>query len=496
MRLLERVKGVTEMVDNGLRVSFGSLRRTFWPVSALSVSRVNIQKTRNLYRNSDAATNLGSGFVRRIINAVPEYMSLPYVATGSEETDELLNHCIHQFWPVQLTEMVRDACRDTKVIARLRRGDINTNPLLSDEEVRSCYIEVIPPEQVEIFYRTDDKTVIDRALVTHIIEEIVENGDMRQGKLRTKQHVIIEQITATDYTYWDQTEGKDRPDLNQRNDWGFVPLVEVFNEWDAYLESGQSDLESSFVFIKAFHDVLYQTLLAHKHHSIPKATFQVNDVGTFLANNFPEAFEKDELGRPIMGTFNGKVSWKGTEILFFQPEEGAKFLEATSVLGDSKTLLDFLLDCISMSSETPKFVLMHDVGAVDHQEALAWAKKIQRKRLNFTPYFQMLCKMCLAVNKLEPVLVPLTWPEIDPESWVTESQSLQQVVMSLELAAERELISDTTAREYLRKFIPNMKSPTQEATDAKSNIKLAAPPNSPDGRAASGSTQPNGGAGE
>jgi hypothetical protein len=225
-------------------------------------------------------------------------------------------------------------------------------------------------------------------LLLTYIEEIVENGDMRQGKLRTKQHVIIEQITDNDYTYWDQTEGKDRQDLNQSNEWGFVPLVEVFNEWDAYLESGQSDLESSFVFIKAFHDVLYQTLLAHKHHSIPKATFQVNDVGTFLANNFPEAFEKDELGRPIMGTFNGKVSWKGTEILFFQPEEGAKFLEATSVLGDSKTLLDFLLDCISMSSETPKFVLMHDVGAVDHQEALAWAKKIQRKRLNFTPYFR------------------------------------------------------------------------------------------------------------
>jgi hypothetical protein len=215
----------------------------------------------------------------------------------------------------------------------------------------------------------------------------------------------------------------------------------------------------------------------------------VQDVQNFLVNNFPESFEMDTSGNPIPGSFNGTVSWKGTEILFFQPEEDAAFLEARSVLGDSKTLMEFLIDCIVISSETPRWVFLLDVGAADRTEMLAFVNKLSRKRANFTRPIQELCKMILAVNGSEVVLPKFMWEDIDPQQIVNKAAALQQVTMSLELVAERQLVSDTTAREYLRRFVPNMKSPEQEAEDAKSNLTLAVPDpavsNSPSGRAPS-----------
>jgi hypothetical protein len=102
--------------------------------------------------------------------------------------------------------------------------------------------------------------------------------------------------------------------------------------------------ESALPFIMAFHDVMGQTLDAHKAHSIPKAKFRVHDMMSFIASNWPDAFDRDENGQPIMDTFNGNISWKGTEILFMDAEEDVDFLQAQSNIGDSKTLLDFLLD--------------------------------------------------------------------------------------------------------------------------------------------------------
>jgi hypothetical protein len=133
----------------------------------------------------------------------------------------------------------------------------------------------------------------------------------------------------------------------------------MHNEYDSSIHGGQSDFQSALPFIMAFHDVMSQTLVAHKAHSIPKVKFVVNDMVSFIANNWPDAFELDEGGQPILNTFSGNITWKGTEMLFFSPEENAEFLEVKSALGDSATLMDFLLTCIEITSETPKTLLMN-----------------------------------------------------------------------------------------------------------------------------------------
>jgi hypothetical protein len=82
-----------------------------------------------------------------------------------------------------------------------------------------------------------------------------------------------------------------------------------------------------------------------------------------------------------------------------QPEEDIDFIEATSVLGDSKTLLEFLIECICIAAEVPKWAVMKVETSNDkNAEARPFEKKIERKRRNFAPFVQMMCKMALVAT--------------------------------------------------------------------------------------------------
>lgn len=459
-----------------LRALGRGFRKTFWPAGPnLADTKIRYEQTRKLYRNDDPRINLGSGTVRRIVNSRMDFIGLPNSALGDEIVDEFLDSCIHTYWAPILLQMIRDATRDADTVIRIRRHSTD-NKLVSPEEWEACYLEIVPPESVSIIYRQGgDKNEIEKAYVRHETDEEIEEvqTDGRAIKLpQVRRKVIIEEITTDRYRYFDQTEGRWREDLESTNPWGFVPLREIHNEFDAALEGGQSDLEAPMPFIAALHDVFAQTLVAHKAHSIPKAKFKVNNLTQFLANNFPESFEQDSNGNPDPNTFNGQVNWKGTEILFFEGEEDADYLQAESVLGDSATLLDFIIGCIAIASETPRSVLLATKESGDTEEFVPFAKAINRKRAFFTEDIQEICKMVLAINLMVPVKVPLAWDEMTAEDALKRAQALQQEVMSLEVLATREVISDRTARAHLKPLIPSMKSNTEEAKDAESNKEL------------------------
>ena len=467
----------------GLRQAWQGLRRTFWPGRPVyDNSKVNYEIARQLYRNDGNETNLGAGFCRPIIDLTVEFMGMPRSASGEIDFDDFLNECIETYWTDSLQQMVRNACRDSHTIVRVRRKDVAENPLVTEEEAEHCFLEIYEPERVAIYYDEQDADIIDRAYITHTIEFIEDTEEDRLARglrnasilPRVSEHTIIEEITREEFRYYDETEGEYLDEWGSPNTWGFVPLREVFNEFDSALSGGQSDLEGPYPFVRAFHDVLGQALAAHKYHSIPKVQLKINEIQTFLMNNFPDSFNVDENGNPIPGTFNGQVSWKGLEILFFQAEEGgASFLEAQSVLGDSKTLLEFLLDCISISAETPEWAFMRVEGAGTGRETsqlLPFLKKIERKRFNFAQDIQHICKMALKISGLQPVTVKLAWEEITPDDMVTRMQALQQMFMALELALSRHLISDRTAQETIRPFLPAMGSPEEESREAEDNF--------------------------
>jgi len=409
------------------------------------------------------------------VNSRPDFIDLPHSATGDEVFDEFLDNCIHNYWSPQLVQMIRDATRDADTVVRIRRFS-SDNPLVSAEEWESCYLEIVSPERCSIIYRQGgDKREIQVAYIRHEIDEIQEEVRTNGAAVtlpQMRRKIIIEELTPEEFRYYDQTEGKWREDLREDNVWGFVPLHEVNNEYDASLDGGQSDLEAPLPFIMALHEVIAQTLVAHKAHSIPKAKFKINDLTTFLANNFPDAFETDEAGQIDPTTFSGTVNWKGTEILFFQAgEEDADYLEAQSVLGDSVSLAEFIIDMIAISSETPRSILL-GTRTDDTDEMVPFAKAINRKRRFFAESIQGICKMALAINLMEPLRVPLSWEEITPQEALTRAQALQQEVMAAEVLATREVISDRTVRASLRRKVPHMKSDSQEKEDAKDNKQI------------------------
>jgi hypothetical protein len=437
---------------------------------------INYDQARSLYSNM-GDTTLAGYFSKPIVDLQVDFIGHPIASTDDENNDDFLNACLHDHWVESLRQLFRNAIRDSHSYVRVQQDAILGNPLLTVDESDACRLEVLQPERVIVWEVNQlNSQVLERAIIKHDVEFEEAPADFPNGvPPRMKKHVVWEIITPEKYEYYDTTDRKMLTEWNITNTWGFVPIVEVFNEFDSVLNCGQSDLEQVYPLIKAFHDVIHQGLQAHKYHSIPKVKLKLQDVQPFIKNNFPDAI--DENGSIKAGT---TISWKGKEILFLQAEEDAEFLEARSVLGETKVLADFMVDLICIASSTPRWAFM-DVEAgsanqANNAQTLPWAKKIMRKRHAFEEPIQTLLKMVQKINGTSPIKPKLTWEIIRIEDQAAYNQALQMLIMGLEVAAQRQIISDSTYRELLRQFIPNMKAPSQEAKDAKDNFDVAPEP--------------------
>lgn len=438
----------------------------FWPAThpAAEGTEINYDLCRSLYRN-DSEMALGSAFAKPIVDLQVAFVGLPTVSMSSEATANFLNECIHKFWQNEIQQMFRDSMRDSKVIVRLSRPDV-LDPLMTLDEAEHFTIECLPPERVDIERNVANKRIIERAAIHHRMVFIVDEGSISDGRdPRVEEHDVLEIITRERYSFYDQNEDRFLDNLAAANRWGFVPILEVFNEWDSSMQSGSSDFETVIPFMRAFHDVLTQGLQAHAYHSTPKITMKLMDIAPFIKNNFPEVVDPETGGiKP-----NGEISWRGREILFIQEGEEISFLEAKSVLGDTKVLLEFLIDCICIASQTPEWAFMRvDSGSANsdrNAQTVPFVKKIDRKRLNFTKPLQELCKMALAASDVIPERPGLSWGMIRADDQVVFMQAFQQLVMGLEVARSRGEISDETYQNMVRQFLPVMGSNSSERSE-------------------------------
>jgi hypothetical protein len=469
-------------VSTGLR-SFGRyISGPFFgsrPIADKTV--IDYDMARQLYRNDSADSNLGAGFCRPIIDRAVEFIDLPIVSSDNEQRDADVNSAIRTYWAPQLVEMFRNSMRDSKTWVRVWQPVLD-DPLTTVAERQMCALDIVEPERVlNAVYNPQNPRALLEITIIHFVEmtdPVQPHDDPPRGtRAMTKEHEIWEVITPTDHRYYDRTDREWLTDWGRVNPYGFVPMLEVFNEYDSALGGGQSDLESVYPFVKSFHEVLRQTLQAHQYHSMPKLRFKVADFLGFLTNNFPETV--DENGNVVPGS---AINWKGREVLFIGENEDVGFIEVKSVLGDSKVLLEFLIDCISIASETPEWAFMRVEGGVSegamNAQTIPFEKRIERKRRNFQESIQMIVKMMLAINNQSPERVEVTWPEIRVESIVAMASAMQQMVLSFEVLLDRQLISDNTAREAIKVFrlFAKMKPPQEEATDAKKNFEPTVQP--------------------
>jgi hypothetical protein len=440
-------------------------------------TEVNYDVTRSLYRN-DGENAFGAGFAKPIVDLPVSFMGIPTVSTENEELTRFLNSCLTDYWVDEIQQMFRDAIRDSRAIVRLNRPDV-LDPLMTLQEARYCRIELIAPERVDIERRASNKNIIERALIRHRMVIVKNDGNPAEGRdPETEQIDVLEIIDRERYRFFDQTHDEWMDNLGRPNPWGFVPILEVFNEWDTALQGGQSDLETVIPFINAFHDVLAQGLQAHKYHSTPKVKLKLADVAAFVKSNFPTVWDE------TTGTIKqgATVSWKGNEIFFMQQDDDMGFVEAQSVLGDTKTLAEFLIDCICIASETPEWAFMRvDSGSANsdrNAQTVPWIKKIDRKRRMFAKPVQELCKMVEVANGLIPFRPTISWETVRADDQVVIMQAFQQLVMGLEVARERGEISDETYQNMIRKFLPVMGSNSSEFSEPVAPPALP-PPSQP-----------------
>jgi hypothetical protein len=434
----------------------------FWPTShpAAEGTQVNYDFARSLYRN-DSSNNLGGAFAKPIVDLQVQFIGIPTASTDNDSTNVFLNDCLHIYWVDEIQQMVRDALRDSKVIVRIHKPDV-LDPLMTLDEADHCNLECLPPERVDLEYDGNNKNIIARAVIRHRMWFVIDPGSPEKGLDPTvEEHDVIEIIDRERFRFFDQNTNKWIDSFGSDNKWGFVPLLEVYNEWDASLQSGQSDLETVIPFLNAFDAVLNQGLQAHTYHSTPKLMLKLADVMPFVRNNFPEIL--DENGR-VMD--NATISWKGREIFFFQTDEDASFIEAKSVLGDTQTLAEFLIDCICIASQTPEWAFMRvDSGSANsdrNAQTVPFVKKVDRKRRIYTKPIQQLMKMALVINDLIPIRAELSWDPVRVDDQVVEMQAFQQLVMGLEVARSRGEISDETYQRMIQQYLPVMRSPSQE----------------------------------
>lgn len=461
-----------------LRQSWGALRTTLndglMGRPAMQNTTVNYNLSRSLYRNDNADYNLGAGFVRPVIDLIVEYMGLPYITTDDGERDTFLNECIHDHWAPELAEVIKASLRDSKTVVRFRQPRID-NPLFTEDDRMHGKIESIPPEMVDITFDPTDPDLVMRTIITHYInyDERTPDEVNRGTAPRVKEHEIHEIITPDKYTFYDKTMDKMLDSWTTRNPAGFVPVWPIYNEWDSTIGSGTSEIEPILPFIKAFHDVLAQALNAHKYHSTPKAKFKLKDVYTFLSNNYQDVLD------PTTGQLKegATINWTGKEIFLMNDAEDIDFIEATSVLGDSKTLLEFLIDCIAIASETPKWALLKSEAQGTDASIVPFEKKIARKRIMFNPLFVMLSKMVLVMRNQSPVTVRCAWPTIRVTDLAARGQAIQQIVMACDVAAAHGWVADATVVQILSTMFPEISEPEIEMARAKNNVvpEVAAP---------------------
>ena len=469
-------------IPRSLAVSGSALRgvfsQAFKPVPNLWKTNVDYDLARSLYRNDNPQYNLGAGFVRPIIDLTVEYVGIPQVTSPDQDQTTWLNTCIHDYWAADLLQVYRDAVRDSKTIVRFRQPRID-NPLFTEEDRMHGKIEAIQPENVEMTWNPADPELLDQAIIHHeveIDERTIE--EVTQGVAqRITTHHILEIVTPDKYRFFDDTDKKWLTTWETSNVLKFVPLWPIYNEYATDLGGGQSDIEPVLPFIQAFHEVLLQSLAAHKYHSTPKAMFKIKSVSTFLRNNFPEVLDPDNPGQIKPGA---KINWSGREVFFFESEEDAGFIEARSVLGDSKTLLEFLIDCIAIAAEVPKWAIVKDQGATDKDATvMPFDKKISRKRTMFIPMYQILCKMALAAKGASPITVKVVWPSLRLSDLASKGQAVQQIVMALDTAKINRWIADDTAIEILASLFPEINDPATEKRLAANNYEPPVPAPAP-----------------
>jgi len=395
---------------------------------------------------------LGAGFAKGIINNTVGFMGVPRFLSKNETAQEILDDFFSNNTS-RMMQVQRNAMRDGDWFVWVTREE-NNEQILYPEQMTRLIFNALPPEQV-VQIMNDPVTGQVKEYVIQAAHEWLDDRD------NPKKALVIQRVSANKRIIrvsGDIPPGMDSY-LEEENTWGFIPIVHFKNEGDATRKYGQSDLEPVEPYFKAYHDVLLHALQGSKMHSTPRLKFKIKDLAGFLRNNFgiadPYAF----------GNQGGTISLDGHEFFLFTDDEDAEFIEVKSAIGDTNELLKFLFYCIIDASEVPEFAFgVHTPSSLSSvkEQMPVLARKIARKREQFSESWQLLARIVLAMTdragekKISTYATVLEWDEVDPRDEKEIAEVLNQVTTALKTALEAEIISQEAAVKFLKQHISTM----------------------------------------
>ncbi len=435
-----------------LRTAIGGVSGGSYDTSyKLNSSRVNYSLARRLYKNEADNYKLGAGFAKPIINTAVGFMGVPHFRSEDEEAQQVLD----DFFSPKVSRMQqvhRDTMRDGDCFVWITREE-EEEPELYPEEGTRLVFNFIPPEQIKQINRD---VLTGKPLEYVLVSEhtwLDEKGEEAEATItqrisKERRLIAIEGDTPPDVTVGEEP-----------SPWGFIPIIHFKNEGEETEEFGTSDLETIEPFMKAYHDVMLHAIQGSKMHSTPKLKLKLKDVAAFLKNNFgidnPQKFAEE--GRTI--------NLDGHDLLIFQDEEDASFIEVKTAIGDAGALLKFLFYCIVDTSETPEFVFgVHtpsSLSSVQEQMPIL-IRRVGRKREHFTQAWQDLARIVLAMTaksenrSFNTHATTILWDKIDPRDGKDVAQELLFVAQALNTALLGQFISLDAASDFLAQYIDTM----------------------------------------
>lgn len=438
----------------------GGLPNTKEPFASeyrLDSSTVDVTLARALYRNNEPRYKLGAGFSRAAINVPVGFIGSP-ILTAAKDADDRADA---NDWLARLMPQWTGATLDTH-LAVLRDGDAlvrlraaNRSPAYSalfTPDDKDLELSFEQSESFEIIHMDEDMGAIEKIRVKHAF--YVEEGG------QTVERFLWETVTPTEIilTY----ENNLKPERRFPNTLGFVPAVHMQNESHRHELRGRSELEAIEPYMKFYHDVMLHAGAASKLHSTAKLVLRVQDVDTFLTNNFSDAEIADR-----------RLRFKDKDVLFFEtgaPEigvtgasayqEGADIIQAEAPLGDTNTLLEYIFLNIVDVSEIPEWAfggaIASSKASVSEQSA-PLVHKVNRKRSLFENDWALVGRMALKMLGIS-ARVEVGWDDLNQRDTKAEAETIKLLAEAFIALNDVGMVSKITAveelRPYLKKLLP------------------------------------------
>lgn len=424
------------------------------PYSLGIEGHTDYRRARDLYYNRDDRYKLGAGFAKPIINTLAGFMGTPTFLCEDERAQEILDEFINEIRTVQLRLHQKNLI-DGEVFIRLLniKADTTLYPENKSGTRLSCML--IPPEMIPTGGIEYNPITGEYSAITILSKNkwIDERGDKHEYTF--KQRITAQEIITT-------VEGNAPEGVASKtevNTWGFIPIVHFKNEPDETELHGYSELEPIEPFLKAYHDVMIHAISGSKIHSTPKIKLKLKDVSKFLQNNFPQAYKDLKTGKQT----NIDIQYK--DILLMEAEDDAEYIECSSAIGDTATLLQFLFYCIIDTSEVPEFafgVHISSAQASTKEQSPILIRRIERKREQVEKSWLLFARMALSmlstINgvKFNSFSTEIKWDAVMDKDQQADAQTLQTVTQALSTALDSNIISLQSAVDFLSNYVDTM----------------------------------------